>query len=162
MDEIELNQSLKQGQAAGFQALYESYGKKIYQLALRLSGNKEDAEDIVQETFLQVCRHIAEFDGRSRLYTWVYAIAKNIGCVLFFGKVRIDITKLKEFGEKLQAGALGPGFTKSTHCLQDDPTVGLNIWEVLDREDLEKKLKPHRAYYGIYSKKRSPISSGRL
>jgi hypothetical protein len=67
--------------------------------------------------------------------------------MLFFGKVRINITKLKEFGEKLQSGALGPSFTKSTHCLQDDPTVGLNIWEARDREDLEKKLKPHRVYY---------------
>jgi hypothetical protein len=67
--------------------------------------------------------------------------------MLFFGKVRIDITKLKEFGEKLQAGALGPSFTKATYCLLEDPTVGLNIWEARDREDLEKKLKPHRVYY---------------
>lgn len=67
--------------------------------------------------------------------------------MLFFGKVRINITKLKEFGQKLQSGALGLSFTKTTHCLPDDPTVGLNIWEALDREDLEKKLEPHRAYY---------------
>lgn len=67
--------------------------------------------------------------------------------MLFFGKVRIDVNKLTGLGQKLQSGELDRSFIKSTHCLKDDPSVGLNIWEAEDREDLEKKLVPHKVYY---------------
>lgn len=67
--------------------------------------------------------------------------------MLFFGKVRIDVNQLEELGQKLQTGELDTSWFKSTYCLQDDPTVGLNIWEALDRADLEQKLAPHKKYY---------------
>lgn len=58
--------------------LYAAYGPKIYNLAYRMTSNAEDAADITQETFLQVFRSIADFRGDSSLYTWIYAIAKNL------------------------------------------------------------------------------------
>jgi hypothetical protein len=67
--------------------------------------------------------------------------------MLFFGKVRIDINKLVELGQKLQTGELKRDHIKSIYCLADDPSVGLNIWEAADRDDLEHKLAPHKAYY---------------
>jgi hypothetical protein len=67
--------------------------------------------------------------------------------MLFFVKVRIDINKLAELGEKLQSGELDKSSLKSTYCLQDDPAVGLNIWEAKDKKDFEIKFEPHREYY---------------
>lgn len=77
-DEKVLIYRLKVGHREGFDLLYATYGQKIYNLAYRIMGNHEDAEDITQETMIQVCRHIDQFRENSRLYTWIYAIAKNL------------------------------------------------------------------------------------
>jgi RNA polymerase sigma factor (sigma-70 family) len=53
------------------------YSKKVYNLAYRLTGNRQDAEDVTQETFFQVYRGLDEFRGESALYTWIYRIAVN-------------------------------------------------------------------------------------
>jgi RNA polymerase sigma factor (sigma-70 family) len=66
-----------------FTFLYNAYGEKIYNLAYRMTGNQADAEDITQETFLQAYRHIGTFREKSQIYTWIYAIAKNL-CYRFF------------------------------------------------------------------------------
>ncbi len=71
--------------------------------------------------------------------------------MLFFGKVRIDINKLAELGQKLQNGDLDRSHIRSTYCLCNDPTVGLNIWEAENLEDLEQKLAPHKAFYSEVS-----------
>ena len=66
-----------------FAFLYNTYGEKIYNLAYRMTGNQADAEDITQETFFQAYRHIGTFREKSQIYTWLYAIAKNL-CYRFF------------------------------------------------------------------------------
>jgi RNA polymerase sigma factor (sigma-70 family) len=77
-DEKILIDRLKAGQGEGFDLLYAAYGPKIYNLAYRITGDHEDAEDITQETFIQVCRHIDQFRGDSQFYTWIYTIARNL------------------------------------------------------------------------------------
>lgn len=73
-----LIEHLKHGRREGFEILYTAYGDKIYNLAYRMTGNHEDAEDVTQETFTQVCLHIDQFRGDSQLYTWIYTIAQNL------------------------------------------------------------------------------------
>jgi RNA polymerase sigma factor (sigma-70 family) len=69
---------LKDGQREGFDQLYATFGHKIYNLAYRIMGDHKDAEDITQETFIQVYRHIDQFREDSQLYTWIYTIARNL------------------------------------------------------------------------------------
>ena len=78
LDQEKFIKNLKNGHEESFTVLYNTYGRKIYSLAYRMTGNKEDAEDITQETFLQVARHIEGFNGKSQLYTWIYTITKNL------------------------------------------------------------------------------------
>lgn len=78
IDHQDLIRNLKNGQEESFSVLYDSYGKKIYNLAYRMVGNKEEAEDITQETFLQIYRNVEHFKGESQLYTWIYTITKNL------------------------------------------------------------------------------------
>jgi RNA polymerase sigma factor (sigma-70 family) len=59
-------------------ALYSRYGGKIYNLAVRMTGDPAMAEDIVQETFVKVFKSRKTFRGESAIYTWIYAIAKNV------------------------------------------------------------------------------------
>jgi RNA polymerase sigma-70 factor (ECF subfamily) len=78
IDQQELIRNLKKGHETSFTVLYNTYGEKIYRLAYRMVGNKEEAEDITQETFLQVYRNIERFNEESQLYTWIYRITKNL------------------------------------------------------------------------------------
>lgn len=76
-DEILIEKSQKRDYQA-FEVLVKRYEKKIYNLAYRIMSNKEDASDILQETFLQAFRKISTFKGRSNFSTWLYRIAVNI------------------------------------------------------------------------------------
>ena len=53
------------------------YEKMIYNLAYRMLGNREDAEDVLQDTFLNVVRSIDGFKSRSSFSTWLYRVAAN-------------------------------------------------------------------------------------
>ncbi len=67
--------------------------------------------------------------------------------MLFYVKVRIDTSKMLEMGAKLKSGELDKSCLKSTHCLQEDPAVGINIWEADTRESFDRVFAPHAEYY---------------
>jgi len=64
--------------------LVAEYSGRIYGLALRLTANQADAEDVLQETFLTVIKKLDSFEGRSEIYTWMHRIATNLA----LGKLR--------------------------------------------------------------------------
>jgi RNA polymerase sigma-70 factor (ECF subfamily) len=66
-----------EGSRSAFVTLVERYQDRVYRLALRMSHNASDAEEIAQETFLLAHRSIASFQGQSRFWTWLYRIAVN-------------------------------------------------------------------------------------
>ena len=65
------------GDGAAFGRLVEHYERKIYRLAKRITQNDEDAEDVLQETFLKAYEHLEGFKGDSKFYTWIVRIAVN-------------------------------------------------------------------------------------
>jgi RNA polymerase sigma-70 factor, ECF subfamily len=70
-------EALKAGDRAECARCVEQHSPIIYRLGLRMLGNEQDAEDILQETFVKAFLHINDFDGRSQLSTWLYRIATN-------------------------------------------------------------------------------------
>ncbi len=78
-DESLLVAEAKAGSHAAFEELVNRYEKKIYRLGLNITGNQEDAEDVLQETFLKAFAHLPEFRQDSRFYTWIVRIAVNEG-----------------------------------------------------------------------------------
>jgi RNA polymerase sigma-70 factor (ECF subfamily) len=69
--------ALREGDRAEFARLVEQYSPMIYRLGLKMLNNPQDAEDILQETFIKAYKHIDKFDGRSSVSTWLYRIATN-------------------------------------------------------------------------------------
>ena len=65
------------GDRVAFDQLVTPYRKRIFALALHLTGNASDAEDITQETLLRAYRHLGAFEARSQFATWLYRIAIN-------------------------------------------------------------------------------------
>ncbi|HUR65438.1 MAG TPA: RNA polymerase sigma factor [Chitinophagaceae bacterium] len=75
MTEQELIQGLRNGDEAAFKYLVDNYKDRIYNTALGVVQNAEDAEDVAQEVFIQVYRSIHSFKGEAKLSTWLYRIA---------------------------------------------------------------------------------------
>ena len=65
------------GHTAAFDELCVRHAEKIFHVAHRITRNREDAEDVVQETFLRAFIHLKSFDGRSRFSTWLTRVAIN-------------------------------------------------------------------------------------
>ena len=70
-------ESLRAGNRAEFARLVESTSNQIYRLGLKMLNNSEDAEDMLQETYMKALRALPRFEGRSSLTTWLYRIAVN-------------------------------------------------------------------------------------
>jgi len=68
----------QQGDYLSFQELVRRHEKKIYNLAYKIMGNKEDASDVLQETFLQAFKKLPGFKSKAKFSTWLYRIAVNI------------------------------------------------------------------------------------
>ena len=76
-EEIELVNRAREGDATAFSTLLNRYESKIFRLAMNITQNREDAEDVLQEAFLKAYEHLDQFQGNSRFYTWIVRIAVN-------------------------------------------------------------------------------------
>ena len=70
----ELVARAKAGDAAAFDELVRKYRARVYSLALHLTGQASDADDITQDAFLKAYHKLPEFEGRSEFFTWIYRI----------------------------------------------------------------------------------------
>lgn len=67
----------RDGDSDAFRALVERHSRAVYRLAFRMTGSAQDAEDVVQETFLKAYRQLSRFESRANFGTWVHRIAVN-------------------------------------------------------------------------------------
>ncbi|HEX3878749.1 MAG TPA: sigma-70 family RNA polymerase sigma factor [Bryobacteraceae bacterium] len=77
LDEAALVEQSRQGDTEAYGQLVRRYQNKIFRLAQHITQNREDAEDVLQETFLKAYEHLDQFQGNSKFYTWVVRIAVN-------------------------------------------------------------------------------------
>lgn len=76
-DESVLVAQAREGDTTAFGELVRRYEGKIFRLAQHITNNREDAEDVLQETFLKGYEHLDQFQGNSKFYTWIVRIAVN-------------------------------------------------------------------------------------
>lgn len=76
-EEILVLTSEPETREAGFRHLVIKYQQRLYQVVRRQVSSHEDADDILQNTFIKIFRHLSGFEGRAGLYTWMYRIAVN-------------------------------------------------------------------------------------
>jgi RNA polymerase sigma-70 factor (ECF subfamily) len=77
IDEAVLVAQAKDGDTRAFGELVRRYEGKIFRLANHITQNREDAEDVLQETFMKAYEHLEQFKGDSKFYTWIVRIAVN-------------------------------------------------------------------------------------
>ncbi len=85
MAENDLIEALKKGKRHAYEELLDRFQNKVFNKCLSFVPNKEDAEDIAQEVFVEIFRSIQNFKGQAKLSTWIYRIATN-KCLEFIRK----------------------------------------------------------------------------
>lgn len=88
----------RKGNQFAFRVLVERHSRAVFRLAYRMCGNEQDAEDLVQETFLRAYKQLKGFDGRSTFGTWLYRICANCSLDLLRSRksrqeVKVRLTK---------------------------------------------------------------------
>jgi RNA polymerase sigma-70 factor (ECF subfamily) len=77
-DEQKIIEKVLQGDTQAFEALVIANEKKVYNLAIKMTGNVEDAQDITQEVFIKAYRQLANFRGESKFSVWIYRMTYNL------------------------------------------------------------------------------------
>ena len=77
MSDLEIANRAKTGDKAAFEELVKLYEKRLYYAALTITGNTADAEDVVQDSFVNAHRYLKHFRGESSFYTWISSIMIN-------------------------------------------------------------------------------------
>jgi len=78
LDDSQVVARILAGDSRGFTELVERYQARLLNFVYRTTGDRERAEDLVQETFIRVHRHLHRFDQSKKFSTWVYTIASNL------------------------------------------------------------------------------------
>ncbi|MEW6510065.1 MAG: sigma-70 family RNA polymerase sigma factor [Bacteroidota bacterium] len=78
LSDIELVQEVRNGKRQAYTELMRRYQKRVYWVARRIVGNHDDADDVVQETFVKAYLALGDFRGEAGFFTWVYRIAVNL------------------------------------------------------------------------------------
>ena len=104
----ELVDLLKQGDTTAFSELVDRHYSKVYQLALKLTRNETDAEDVLQETFLRVFHRIETFRGEAAFSSWLYRIAANACFAKLGDRRKHEHLNIDDFYPEFENGRLPP------------------------------------------------------
>jgi RNA polymerase sigma-70 factor (ECF subfamily) len=128
-----LIEKVRAGDYQAFEALVNRYEGKVYRLSMRMLRNQEDAEDALQETFLQVYRGLKSFEGRSTFSTWLFRLATNV-CLMKIRHRETEPAKLLPLEEYI------PQHEEGGHPqIQDWPDKPEDL--LLNKESQEKMLE---------------------
>jgi RNA polymerase sigma-70 factor (ECF subfamily) len=96
------------GDEDAFRVLVERHSRSVFRLAFRMTGTAEDAEDVVQETFVRAYRQLARFESRSNFATWLYRIGFNCAIDHLRGRNDKETNPAPEVLDRLAPAATGP------------------------------------------------------
>ena len=126
LDETQLISRLKARDEAALESLMAQYEARVFSLVLRITGNREDAEEVLQDVFLAVVQKIETFRGEAKLSTWIYRIATNAALMKLRKRPKVRVIPLEE--------ELGPAMTKEGVIAE--PVMD---WTRLPPDELERK-----------------------
>ena len=141
-EEARLVQAIRAGDGDAFETLVREHQTRVYNLALRMTGSEEDAQDIAQETFLKAWRTMGKYRGECSLGSWLYRIASNLSIDLLRKNKRQQrekIVSLEDNGED--------GRTLELPDLREEPQTILEreenrraVWACLEKLPEEQRL----------------------
>src|SRR5437870_714549 len=122
----------RQGDSEAFCALVERHSRSVFRLAFRMTGNEQDAEDVVQETFLRAYKQLGRFESRAGFGTWLHRIAANCSLDLLRRQKRRDD---RERAVEFDAEEFTPA------VLSDAPSPDQQVFHVEVRQKVESAMR---------------------
>jgi RNA polymerase sigma-70 factor, ECF subfamily len=93
----------RQGDGDAFRSLVERHSRSVFRLAFRMTGNEQDAEDVVQEAFLRAYKQLGRFESRANFGTWLYRIVSNCSVDLMRAKQsRHDMSRSESLDDAIE------------------------------------------------------------
>lgn len=127
---IDLN-ALKRKDKQEFSKLVSAHSDKIYRLALKMLANVQDAEDVLQETFIKAYNNIERFEGRSKITTWLYRIAMNESLMLL--RIRKGLSVNIDAGIEMDDGEIMPKQIVDWCCLPEKELMTSETRHIIDQ-----------------------------
>jgi RNA polymerase sigma-70 factor (ECF subfamily) len=127
-----LLEQAKQGDQAALAEIISTHQSRVYHVALRMCGNVEDAEETLQDTFLNALKALPRFEGRSQFATWLYRIASN-ACLARRrrGTGQPEVLSVDEAGEPEGEDSLTPQFFIDWSQAPEDELLTAELQEVM-------------------------------
>ncbi len=126
----------RQGDSEAFRELVERHSRSVFRLAFRMTGNEQDAEDVVQEAFLRAYRQLGRFESRANFGTWLYRIVANCSVDLMRAKQsRHDISRSESLDDtiELSTDTAGPDRLAQSAEIQARVRAALGALSPLER-----------------------------
>lgn len=132
--EAELVEGLQAGDSTAYRRFVDSNSANVYNLALKLLGDEQEAEDVLQETFLSAFRAIDRFEGRSKLSTWLYRITYNASLMHLRKRERMTTFSLdRPFGDEETAEESSARHLVDWSTVPDDQLLTAEARQEMDR-----------------------------
>lgn len=125
-NEQELLRGLYQQEEPACTCLFKRFARQLYARALHITRSPEEAEEIVQESFLSACSHIADFEQRSSLRTWLYRIVSN-NALMRLRRKAPDLTSLEASQERQEVDLASGEPTPDTRVLDEELRKALKL-----------------------------------
>ena len=125
-EESRLVASLRNGDPAAYEQLVREHGGRMLAVARRLLRNEDDSQDAVQEAFLGAFRNLSQFEGQSRLGTWLHRIVVNAALMKLRSKSRRPESSIEELLPRFDGEGL---MQSSPSAWRDDLSVALEAKE---------------------------------
>jgi RNA polymerase sigma-70 factor (ECF subfamily) len=133
------------GDEDAFRLLVDRHSRSIYRLAFRMTGRAEDAEDVVQETFVRAYRQLARFESRSNFATWLYRIGFNCSIDYMRSRPRRESVETDETLERM-SGVVGPSMDDLVFASQIGAKVQTALQELSPQERAAFLMRHYHGY----------------
>ncbi len=130
-EDLEIVRRAVAGDYDAFQQIVVKYQDRAYRLAWSLVKNDDDANDVVQDAFLNVFRKLDSFDGRAKFSSWLYRVVVNAGLMRLRKKRRRSEIALDDFG---------PQFLDDGHHVAIVPSWDTRGDKVIENKELREKI----------------------
>lgn len=121
-DDARLVSLCLKGEPRAFNKLMDRYKRQIFTLILRMVRNRDDAEDLAQETFIKAYRHLSAYDAKYPFITWLFKIAHNT-TIDFLRAHRTELLSIDDEDSPVEDECADQSFLESIDTLSDGPMI---------------------------------------
>ena len=133
-----LVEKAQSGDYAAFSSLVHEHENRVYRLAMRIVRQRQDAEEVVQQTFLSALEHLEDFQGKSAFTTWLMRIATNHALALLrrrASRPTVSFTQSSGDDDELPRPQYVAEWRRTTEQIVDDREMRQVLTETLDQLD---------------------------